>query len=64
MSKKPLTKSGTCPTCGINCYAENKNEPTVWPCGVDACPYPPRGKVIPFALSATGSSLLQIANQS
>lgn len=62
MCKKPcLTKSGTCPTCGINTYAERGNEPAVWPCGVNGCPYPPRGKVIPFPLSSTGSSLLQIA---
>ncbi len=63
MAKKPtLTKTGTCKHCGINCYAEKHGEPAVWPCGVDGCPYPPRGKVIPFAVSATGSSLLQIAN--
>lgn len=63
MAKKPvLTKSGTCPNCGINCYTEKHNEPSVWPCGVNGCPYPPRGKVVAFPLSATGSSLLQIAN--
>jgi hypothetical protein len=58
--KKPLTKSGTCKNCGINCYKEKANQPTVWPCGVEGCPYP-RGEIIAFPQSATGSSLLQIA---
>ena len=60
MAKKPLTKTGTCPHCTINCWAENQGKPSVWPCGVDGCPYP-RGQVIAFPKSATGSSLLQIA---
>ena len=57
---KTLTKTGTCKHCTINCYAESKGKPTVWPCGVEGCPYP-RGEVIAFPKSATGSSLLQIA---
>lgn len=60
--KKPLTKTSICKTCSINCYAEKQNEPAIWPCGVTGCPYPSRGKVVSFPLSATGSSLLQIAN--
>ena len=60
MAKKPLTKTGTCKTCGINCWAETKGQPSVWPCGVEGCPYP-RGEVVAFPKSSTGSSLLQIA---
>lgn len=58
--KKPLTKSGTCKNCGINCWKETKGTPSIWPCGVEGCPYP-RGEVVAFPSSATGSSLLQIA---
>lgn len=58
--KKMLTKTGTCKHCTINCYAESKGKPTIWPCGVEGCPYP-RGEIVAFPKSATGSSLLQIA---
>ena len=63
MTKKPtLTKTGTCKNCGINCYAEKHNEPAIWPCGVEGCPYPKRGQIVNFPKSMTGSSLLQIAS--
>jgi hypothetical protein len=58
--KKPLTKTGTCKHCGINCWAEQGGKPAIWPCGIDDCPYP-RGQVIYFPSSMTGSSMLQIA---
>jgi hypothetical protein len=60
--KKSLTKTGTCKACGINCYAETKNEPSVWPCGIEGCPYTNRGQVLPFPRSETGSSLFLLTN--
>lgn len=33
------TKSGVCQICGINCYEETNGKPSIWPCGVKACPY-------------------------
>jgi hypothetical protein len=59
--KKPLTKTGTCKTCSINCYAEKGGNPAIWPCGIEGCPYP-RGEVVLFTRSMTGSSMLQIAS--
>jgi hypothetical protein len=59
--KKPLTKSGTCKHCTINCWAERGGKPAIWPCGLEGCPYP-RGEVVAFPKSMTGSSMLQIAS--
>jgi hypothetical protein len=53
-------KTGECSHCGINCWAEHGNKPAI-PCQLENCPYP-RGQVIMFPLSSTGSSLLQITN--
>ena len=39
MAKILGTKSGTCSVCGINCWEEPSGKPSVWPCGVKACPY-------------------------
>ena len=56
---RKLEPTGKCPICDINCWAETNNEPAIWPCGLNGCPYPPR-KQTRFALSSTGSSLAQI----
>lgn len=56
---RKLEPVGKCSHCGINCWAETNNEPAIWPCGVEGCPYP-RGQVIQFPRSATGTSLAQI----
>lgn len=57
--KKEMTKAGICKTCGINCWKETNGEPSIWPCGIPKCPYP-RGEVIVFPQSQTGSSMAQI----
>ena len=53
------TKTGTCTHCGINCWAETSGKPAIWPCLLEGCPYP-RGEIVQFPKSATGSSMLQI----
>jgi hypothetical protein len=55
-------KTGVCPTCGINCWAEHNNQPAIWPCRITGCPFPDTAKIIQFPVSSTGSSLLQITN--
>jgi len=51
-----MTPVGKCPKCGINCWAEHNNEPAIWPCGLDECPYPDKS-MKGFDRSSTGSSL-------
>lgn len=59
MDFKKLQPTGKCPVCGINCWAEYNNEPAIWPCGIEKCPYT-KDNVIKFDRSSTGSSLSQI----
>ena len=56
---RSLKPSGTCKVCGINCWKETNNEPAIWPCGINGCPYPHKPQTR-FSLSSTGSSLAQI----
>jgi hypothetical protein len=52
--------TGTCKVCGINCWAETSNAPAIWPCGIEACPYPRTAKVIAFPRSQTGNAIALI----
>lgn len=56
---RKMQPTGKCTHCGINCWAETDNQPAIWPCGLEGCPYP-RGEVVQFPKSATGTSLSQI----
>ena len=56
---RKMQPTGKCAHCGINCWAETDNQPAIWPCGLEGCPYP-RGEVVQFPKSATGTSLSQI----
>lgn len=56
MNYRELTPVGKCKTCGINLWAEHGGEPAIWPCGVPACPYPPKPQA-KIEHSAVGSSL-------
>lgn len=58
---RALTPTGKCATCGINCWEHTNNEPAIWPCGLDNCPYPNKQKQTQFPKSSTGSSLLGIS---
>lgn len=56
---RKLEPCGKCPHCSINCWNETGGKPAIWPCGLEGCPYP-RGNVIAFPRSETGTSLAQI----
>ena len=51
--------TGKCKVCEINCWAHTNNEPAIWPCGVDGCPYPGHA-MTRFERSSMGSSLSMI----
>ena len=53
-----MKKTGVCKVCGINCWKENKGEPIIWPCVIEKCPYP-KGEILVFPRSQTGSSMSQ-----
>ena len=59
-----LKPAGKCPVCGINTWKETGNEPAIFPCGLEHCPYEKDGKKrrqkIEFERSAVGNSLALI----
>jgi hypothetical protein len=57
---RATTPTGKCTKCGINCWKDSNNQPAIWPCGLEECPYPQSAKVVQFHTSSTGSSLLGV----